>query len=68
VAAQKAEAETLLQLRKGDSDSLQLVLEAVQRVIQLEGDPGAPTCQHMRACYLNSPRLPPAAYSTECPF
>ncbi len=39
-AAQRAEIEEALAVPTGATDSLQLVLEAVQRVIQLEGSPG----------------------------
>lgn len=39
-AAQRTEIEQALEVPAGITDSLQLVLEAVQRVIQLEGNPG----------------------------
>ncbi len=39
-AAERAEAEAALQLREGESDTLQLVLESVQRIINFNGDAG----------------------------
>ncbi|EIE19554.1 hypothetical protein COCSUDRAFT_67698 [Coccomyxa subellipsoidea C-169] len=37
-AAERVEAEAALQLREGESDTLQLVLESVQRIINFNGD------------------------------